>query len=134
MWPRWRPLQAYILGTLDVLVPLLIDPELTLGAMKILPNFRSIEWNNEAVTRWHFQHKGLLPKVARYPRVMYAVRNHTDATRWSVGIFNETLGYYIKYMGEYKNMEFARMKFAQAGEDWKKFMRTTALNSAMPMF
>jgi hypothetical protein len=58
-------------------------------------------WNLEKLIKFHLQQNDVLKCVKEFPYVMYAVRNKDGLTRWAVGDFDETLGYYIKYKTEY---------------------------------
>jgi hypothetical protein len=62
----------------------------------------SYDWNMERVLRTHLEEEDLFWSTRRYPYISYAVRNVNGPTRWSVGTFSESLGYYIKYTSEYE--------------------------------
>lgn len=59
-------------------------------------------WNMERLLRAHLEEEDLFWSTRRYPYISYAVRNVDGSTRWSVGTFSESLGYYIKYPSEYE--------------------------------
>lgn len=60
------------------------------------------DWNMERVLRAHLEEDDLFWSTRRYPYISYAVRNVDGPTRWSVGMFSEPLGYYIKYTSEHE--------------------------------
>jgi len=58
-------------------------------------------WNLEMLIKFHLKQNDVLQYVRDFPYVMYSVRNIDGSSRWAMGTFNETLGYYIKYPSEY---------------------------------
>ena len=69
------------------------------------------EWNMERILKMHLEETGLIGTVRRYPYISYAVRNINGPTRWSVGIFSEEHGYYIKYNAEYERALYYKTCF-----------------------
>ena len=62
---------------------------------------REKDWNMERILKMNLKENNILHLVKRIPYVMYAVRNVQGATRWSTGVFNKKLGYFIKYPPEF---------------------------------
>lgn len=58
-------------------------------------------WNLEKVIKFHLEQNNVLDCVKEFPYVMYSVRNVSGSSRWALGDFDKTLGYYIKYKSEY---------------------------------
>lgn len=59
-------------------------------------------WNLERIIKLHIEQHFLIDKVKEIPYIMYSVRSKNVPIRWTIGTFNEKLGYYIKYESEYK--------------------------------
>jgi hypothetical protein len=59
------------------------------------------EWNLEKVIKFHLEENNVLHLVKEFPYIMYSVRNINGSSRWMNGIYNNELGYYIKYYTEY---------------------------------
>lgn len=58
-------------------------------------------WNLEKLIKFHLEQNNVLNCVREFPYVMYSVRSVSGTSRWSLGNFDKTLGYYIKYKSEY---------------------------------
>lgn len=58
-------------------------------------------WNLESFIKFHLFMTDSIKYVKEYPYIMYTVRDKDTKTRWSEGVFNEELGYFLKYQGEY---------------------------------
>ncbi len=80
----------------------------------------STKWNLEKYIKFSFTKLNLVPRVRRFPYTMYCVRSPGGHTRWRSGSFNENLGYFIKYEGEYRNYKLASV-LVKKKEDWSKF-------------
>lgn len=53
--------------------------------------------------------------VREFPYIMYAVRPINGSTsRCSIGVFNNELGYYIKYQSEYDKSSYYKNKFTNS--------------------
>uniref|UniRef100_A0A6C0H560 Uncharacterized protein n=1 Tax=viral metagenome TaxID=1070528 RepID=A0A6C0H560_9ZZZZ len=69
------------------------------------------DWNLEKIIKFHLEQNDLLKNVREFPYIMYSVRNKNGSTRWSKGVYDEKLGYYIKYIEEYKKSLYYKNKF-----------------------
>ena len=81
-------------------------------------------WNLERLIRFHLVENGINHLVKAFPYVMYSVRGNNGTTRWSVGIYNDALGYNIKYKSEYDRPFYYKAKWddferAEASKDTK---------------
>jgi len=76
-------------------------------------------WNLEKFIKFSFAHLGLISKVRRFPYTMYTIRAQDGHTRWSKGEYCESLGYCIKYPGEYECYKLASLLFNKYGH-WNK--------------
>jgi hypothetical protein len=101
-----------ILRVLSIADPILAEPELLAAEMG--PSDR---WNLERFIKFSYARQGLTGRVGRYPYTMYTVRSIGGHTRWSVGRYEERLGYYIKYPSEYRRYRLAR-HLVRCGSDW----------------
>jgi hypothetical protein len=104
--------QKDILSVLSITDPILSEPGNLAAAMK---HFN--EWNLERFIKFSFDRQGLTERVRRYPYTMYSIRSVDGNTRWQRGRFNEQLGYYIKYPGEYERFRWARLLISEKS-DW----------------
>jgi hypothetical protein len=73
------------------------------------------DWNLEQLIKFHLKQNNILHLVKEFPYVMYSVRNINGTTRWSGGIFSNSLGYYIKYKSEYDKSSDYKNKFIKSG-------------------
>lgn len=87
----------YIESYLNIMQEILFETDKMYNEMK-----NTNSWNLEKVIYRHLEKKNLLDKVKLFPFIMYTIREKTGTTRWSIGTYNEKLGYYIKYQDEYK--------------------------------
>lgn len=72
-------------------------------------------WNIEKLINFHLQQNNVEYLIKEFPYVMYTCRNHNGTTRWSLGLYSEQLGYYIKYLTEYNQAEEYLIKFNNSG-------------------
>lgn len=72
------------------------------------------DWNLEKLIKFHLEQNNMLHIVREFPYIMYAVRPINGSTRWSVGVFNNELGYYIKYQSEYDKSTYYKNKFTNS--------------------
>lgn len=91
-----------ILNVLSIADRIISDPVNLYADMKF-----SQKWNLEKYIKWSFKQMGLASRVKRYPYTMYSVRSVDGHTRWRKGEFNKSLGYFVKYQGEYENYRIA---------------------------
>ena len=104
--------QQDILDVLSITNPILCEPEQLAAEMQPFAH-----WNLEQFIKFSFARQGLINRVKRYPYTMYAVRPLDGHTRWREGEFDERLGYFIKYPGEFKRYRIARLLIREKG-DW----------------
>jgi hypothetical protein len=86
-----------------------------------MKNKNIYNWNLERVIKFHLEQNNVLHLVREFPYIMYAVRNINGTTRWSVGTFNNVLGYYIKYNSEYDKSNFYKSEFEKSGLSINEF-------------
>lgn len=101
-----------ILDVLSITDAILCEPERLAAEMQ-----HCAHWNLEQFIKFSFARQGLGSRVKRYPYTMYSVRSTDGHTRWSEGIFNARLGYFIKYPAEYRRFRLARLLIRESG-DW----------------
>lgn len=97
-----------IISALTILDPILIDGDAMVKRMAF-----NDRWNLETFIMFMFEERGLMKKVVRFPRIMYAVRENGGSTRWSKGAYNDTVGMIVKYPSEFemvKNVLFENGK------------------------
>jgi len=85
------------LSAISLLDPILKSPGELYKELKGRQDYLSFE----GYIGFAFQRAGLTSILRRYPYTMYAVRHQDGRTSWSQGIYNEKLGYCIKYKPEY---------------------------------
>ena len=68
-------------------------------------------WNLEKLIKFHLKQNNVLNLVKHFPYIMYSVRNINGSTRWSVGKFDNNLGYFVKYDSEYQKSSYYKEKF-----------------------
>jgi hypothetical protein len=77
--------------------------------------YRNIEneadWNMERILEMHLKEQNIRSYIKRIPFVMYSVRGINGTTRWATGVFDQGLGYYIKYYGEYEQATAHKRNF-----------------------
>ena len=76
-----------------------------------LLSLQNEKWNLEWYVKYMFDRLNISPFISRYPYTMYTVKSPDEKTRWSNGMFNEELGYNIKYPSEYKRATIAKKIF-----------------------
>ena len=69
-------------------------------------------WNLEQLIKFHLKQNNI--QIKEFPYVMYTIRNKNGYTRWQKGIWNNDLGYYIKYETEYKKSIIYKKKFKKS--------------------
>lgn len=74
------------------------------------------EWNLERYIKFSFEQNGLMDQVQRLPFTMYSLRSEGGHTSWSKGVYNEGLGYYVKYPLEYRSAQISKDFFEKTGE------------------
>jgi hypothetical protein len=86
------------------------------------------DWNLEQLIKFHLKQNNVLHLVKELPYVMYSVRNINGTTRWSGGIYSNTLGYYIKYKSEYEKSNDYKNKFIKSGLSVDNFYKNIIKN------
>lgn len=86
-----------ILPAISLLDPILRTPGELYAELKDRQDYLSFE----GYIGYAFRRAGLTASMRRYPYTMYAVRHQDGRTSWSQGIYNQKLGYCIKYKPEY---------------------------------
>jgi len=106
----------HVLDALSVTDPIFAAPERLFDKMKHCQN-----WNLERYIKFIFGEIGLDKLIRTYPYTMYTVRGLTGHTRWRAGTYDQTLGYCIKYQGEFRRAKLAA-KFISREEHWNSFI------------
>jgi len=57
-------------------------------------------WNLERYIFFHLKSQNEASRIRFFPYIMYSVRESSTPTRWSSGIYDPKLGYYLKYPTE----------------------------------
>lgn len=77
-------------------------------------------FNSERFLAMRMRDLGVWRKVRYLPYTPYLVRGSSEATHWSVGVFDEELGYYVKYPTERRRSEIARELLYEDGT-WQRY-------------
>ncbi|MFN9621497.1 MAG: hypothetical protein ACK587_01455 [Cyanobacteriota bacterium] len=107
------------LSAISLLDPILQNPGQLAEELQGRQEYLSFE----GYIGYAFQRSGLTSILRRYPYTMYAVRHPDGRTSWSHGVYNEKLGYSIKYKPEYISSLLATAMI-RLPSDWN--LRTTA--------
>lgn len=89
----------YINSYLDLLSPIMFDTSTLKEEMRKHP-FKQ-NWNLEKYIYYSMVRTGNQKNIRFFPFSMYSVREEDTSTRWSEGVYNEKLGYFLKYPDEY---------------------------------
>ena len=76
-------------------------------------------WNIEQFIKSQFDFYGLSKRVRRYPATMFAVRARDGHTSWAKGIYDDKLGYFVKYPKEYRRYLLCS-KFVSERTGWNR--------------
>jgi hypothetical protein len=79
------------------------------------------QMNPERFIAFRLWEMGLFDRVRYVPYVAYAVRSAETPTRWSEGVYDETLGYYVKYPDEKQRSEIAA-RFISDEDSWRRYL------------
>jgi hypothetical protein len=85
-------------------------------------------WNIEKLIKMHLDENNVLNLVKEFPYIMYAVRNKDGSTRWSVGNYSDSLGYYIKYQSEYEKATKYKNDYSISGLSIEEFYKNNINN------
>lgn len=80
-------------------------------------------WNIERLIMFHLQQHNIFHLVKEMPYIMYAVRNKNGTSRWSLGEYNNKLGYYIKYQSEYELSSMYKNKYLNSNSNIDDFYK-----------
>jgi hypothetical protein len=64
---------------------------------------------------------GLWRRIRYLPYAPYTVRGRSDSTRWSAGVFDEELGYFVKYPSE-RERSLVVQHFIRDQESWRRYL------------
>jgi hypothetical protein len=107
---------------LEVSDPMFTDPD---ELRKNLDRHRAARgWpilNPERFLAARFVDLGLWRHTRFLPYLPYAVRPPGGSTRWSEGVFDDELGFYVKYPNERERSRVAR-RFIHNEEGWERFL------------
>jgi hypothetical protein len=78
-------------------------------------------FNIERFLAWRLWELGLSEQVRYVPYVAYAVRPPRVGTRWTEGVFDERLGYYVKYPSEKERCEISA-RFITDPASWRRYL------------
>lgn len=68
------------------------------------------DWNLEKVIKFNLEQQNIV-NVRKMPYIMYSVRNINGESRWCHGIYNDNLGYFVKYRKEFSASNYYRKIF-----------------------
>ena len=78
--------------------------------------------NPEKFLAFRMRELDIWDKLSWLPYIPFAVRELGGSTRWSQGEYNDELGYFIKYSGEFQRSKIVT-KYINTQADWKKYFR-----------
>ena len=117
---------ADLMASCDLIDDILIKPDETRLSMS-----HWSDWGIERFIKLHFKRNGLLPRVRRFPYVMYLVRDEDDPTAWSHGSLDARAGMVVKYQTEFQ--EAMRFRgFIRTREDWIDYFISHSIASYLP--
>lgn len=107
--------QDYLKAYLDLIDPILQNTDKLMREM--LAYNSKPNWNLERYILFHLKSLNVAHKIRYFPYMMYSVRERSTPTRWSYGIYESDLGYYVKYPKEKTRAELS-MKYltSKSGE------------------
>lgn len=88
-------------------------------------------WNLEKVLKFNLTENNVIHLVKEFPYIMYSVRNVNGSTRWSSGVYNKALGYFVKYQSEFEQSEKYKHEFEHSKMSINEFYKRK-LKIAMP--
>jgi hypothetical protein len=76
------------------------------------------DWSPEVFLAFHLERHGLLPRLRRFPYVMYTARSVRDApSTWSPGRFDPSVKHIVKYPSEFRSAR-AYGTVVRSRQDW----------------
>jgi hypothetical protein len=114
--------QHYVEQYTSLTDPVFDDP---VGLHKRLTRFMEerglTRLNIESFLAWRLREIGLWNRVRYVPYVPYTVRPKGGATRWSAGVFDDRLGYSVKYPTEKERSDIAA-RFVSDEASWRRYL------------
>jgi hypothetical protein len=90
--------QTFLEPYLNLIDPILRNPKELMTEM-IRYNPRP-NWNHEQYILFRLKSQNLSSKISWLPYMMFSVREEGASTRWSMGVFDSDLGFFVKYPAE----------------------------------
>lgn len=81
-------------------------------------------YNIESFIKFHLYENGLINKIRTIPYIMYLVRLLGGHTRYTIGTYNEKLGYYIKNQMEFTRATYFKNLFIKQKNPINHFYKT----------
>ena len=111
--------RQFVKPYLDLIEPILRHPEKLKERM--LKSNPKQNWNLEQYILFSMREAGLQKKLKYFPYIMYSVRDENTQSRWSMGEFDSSLGYYVKYSHEKTRSELSARFFTDRNGKVKMF-------------
>ncbi|MGZ5321383.1 MAG: hypothetical protein ACXWFN_07985 [Solirubrobacterales bacterium] len=106
----------------DLVEPIFTDPkELKLRIDRVAARWHWSNVNMERFLAMRIREVGLWHRMRYLPYVPYAVRPPGGRTAWSVGVFDENEGYYVKYPTERQASEIAQ-RYVGDQDSWQRYL------------
>jgi hypothetical protein len=119
---HWIVPRRYVERFLRIPDPVFADPE---GLKRRIDRICAIHgWsfvNPERFLALRLKDLGLWRHIRFLPYAAYTVRGRGDSTRWSAGVFDEKLGYYVKYPSE-RERSLVVQHFIRDQESWERYL------------
>jgi hypothetical protein len=93
----------------------------TSNLKEFLEGHKITNLNPERYLHLMMQRNNLLNQLTFLPYLGFTVRHEQTKTRWSSGVYNKSLGVYVKYPNEFK-ASFRSRFFIRDAQDWVKFL------------
>lgn len=81
------------------------------------------QWNLEKVIKFHLEQNKMGGLIREFPYIMYSIRSSNGKTRWMAGVYNNSLGYYIKYIPEFDKPTYYKKLFERENLTIDNFYR-----------
>ena len=99
---------------LNLIKPILSDSDNLYNRMK---EFNPDSYNIERYIKFRIFEELGIQAVQRFPYIMYLARIKNGTTRWAGGVWNDELGYHIKYHAEFEKANHFK-NIIKTKEDW----------------